>query len=110
MTVRENIAAGKYENNVPGRIERVPVDENMTIRQARDHKDAEVRRSAEQRIKNQTEHSRIVKLFRADLEDEYGIAGNPKAALLWEKAWDRGHSGGWSEIVCAYDDLAELIT
>jgi len=35
---------------------------------------------------------------------------HPKADLLWEKAWDRGHSNGLSEIWFDLQDLSELLS
>lgn len=47
--------------------------------------------------------------FKEALEKEYGTAGNPKAELLWCKAWEMGHSSGYSEVENYYLDLVELI-
>jgi len=47
--------------------------------------------------------------FRAELEKDCGTVGHPKASLLFEKAWDSGHSGGIHEVRSEYEDLVELI-
>ena len=52
---------------------------------------------------------RLEAQLRADLEQEFGTAGNPKADKLWGKAWEHGHSGGYSEVANCYSDLYELI-
>jgi single-stranded DNA-specific DHH superfamily exonuclease len=70
------------------------------------------------RRKYTAQANKLVAKMRADLEAKYKLTGHPKAALLWQKAWDRGYSGGQAELcidglgkVCiAYNDLAELVT
>ena len=47
--------------------------------------------------------------FRADLEEENGTGPNPKADLIFQKAWDRGHAGGYHDVANVYNDLVELI-
>ena len=48
--------------------------------------------------------------FRRNLEDEFGVIGNPKADQLFAKAYERGHSGGFREVYHEYADLVELIS
>jgi len=55
------------------------------------------------------ESSEIRAKFREALEKEYGMQNHPKKDKIWEKAWDDGHSGGWTEILITYDELVELI-
>ena len=47
--------------------------------------------------------------FRAALLDELGITDNPKAELLYSKAWQLGHSCGYSEVASYAADLVDLI-
>jgi hypothetical protein len=47
--------------------------------------------------------------LRADLEKENEVTGNPKAGRLWEIAWEQGHSGGYGEVINAYNQLVDLI-
>lgn len=48
--------------------------------------------------------------FKQDLEKEFGVEGNPKADLLFAKAWEFGDSnGGYSEAYNYYEDLVDLI-
>lgn len=56
-----------------------------------------------------TESGRLTTLLQADLEAEYGVTGHPKANLLWEKAYDRGHSAGMGEVINVWTDLVDLI-
>ena len=55
------------------------------------------------------ESGRLTALLQADLEAEYGVTGHPKAALLWSKAYDRGHAYGMGEVISVWTDLVELI-
>ena len=57
----------------------------------------------------QADTVRLDKEFRADLFAELGITNNPKRDLLFEKAWDMGHSFGYDEVVDRALDLVELI-
>lgn len=47
--------------------------------------------------------------FRQTLEETYGLQNHPKKDQIWQKAWDDGHSGGYFEVLSAYDELAELV-
>jgi hypothetical protein len=71
--------------------------------------------------KNQFEYSRDVlsdyqlretivwNEFRADLEKECDVQDNPKKGLLYQKAYEKGHSAGMYEIALVYLDLVDLI-
>jgi len=48
--------------------------------------------------------------FKKDCFIDLGIENNPKAELLFEKAWDLGHSSGYWEVYCQMQELVELIT
>jgi len=110
MSVWDNLRDGKYENKVPYSLEKVPVDEDkMTVRQAREHVESEKQRQRDQRRVYQEEEGRLRDLLRYDLEVENVVTGHPKANLLWSMAWDRGHSGGYSDVISNYEDLVELV-
>jgi hypothetical protein len=47
--------------------------------------------------------------FKADLFDEHGVTGHPKAQRAFDIAWDYGHSSGYSEVANYFDDLADLL-
>lgn len=47
--------------------------------------------------------------FRADLEQAFGVAGHPKAELLFRLAYEEGHGRGFHEVFLIYQDLVELI-
>lgn len=48
--------------------------------------------------------------FREALEKAYQMQNHPKKDRIWEKAWDDGHRGGYTEILNAYDELVELLS
>lgn len=110
MTVQENIRAGKYENKVPYSVEKEPVDEDvMTVRQAREHTEAQQQRQRDQHTAHRVEENRLTELLRADLEAEHLTPNHPKAKALWDKAWERGHSSGYESVMWEYIELAELV-
>lgn len=47
--------------------------------------------------------------FRDDLLEHLGITDHPKAGLLFDKAWERGHSDGLYYVVQVAEDLVELL-
>lgn len=51
----------------------------------------------------------MVELFRVDLEIEHGVNKNPKASMIWNFAWEYGHSQGFSKIINRYEEFVELI-
>jgi hypothetical protein len=48
-------------------------------------------------------------IHRAILEAKHGLTGHPKAARLYELAWDMGHSAGFGEVEIYYDEMADLL-
>lgn len=53
--------------------------------------------------------SRLAAEFRADLEHQYGMVGHPKADMLYSKAYELGHSAGFSDVHHYYSDLVDLV-
>jgi hypothetical protein len=51
----------------------------------------------------------LLEEFKADLFEEFGVTGNPKADKAYHIAWEHGHSSGLSEIYSFFSDLVELI-
>jgi hypothetical protein len=47
--------------------------------------------------------------FRDEALDELGLLENPKGKLLFDKAWDLGHSNGLHEVFYYMQGLSELI-
>ena len=109
LSVHDAITAGRYENKVPSVWEKIPVHDDMTIKQAREHKEEQERLRREQRVKHYEEQGRLTALLRSDLEREYSVIGHPKAGRVWELAWEAGHSCGYAEVANNYAELVELI-
>jgi hypothetical protein len=59
------------------------------------------KRRAEQR------HSQELQL--AALAKEHGVEGHPKLGLLYQIAWDYGHSSGYAEVEIHFAQLVPLI-
>jgi len=111
VSVRDALAAGKYENKVPYSVEKVPVDEGkMTVRQAKEHVESERERQRAQHRLHNKEQARLTDLFQRDLEAENGVVGHPKADMLWRIAWDRGHSSGYQGVLYEYEELVDLLS
>jgi len=47
--------------------------------------------------------------FKKLLEEKYGVAGHPKANLLYMMADEEGHHAGIEEVERCYDHLVQLI-
>ncbi len=111
MSVRDDIAAGKYENHVPYSPPPMPeIDETKTtIARAREIREAYQASKLDQHRLHQEEGGRLTTLLKADLEAENGVVGHPKANLLWSLAWEHGHSSGYSDVVNYYDNFVELL-
>lgn len=57
------------------------------------------------------EMRKLMLVFKADLFEHLGIAGHPKADLLYDMAWDRRHSdGGLCGVMEEAEELARLLT
>lgn len=52
---------------------------------------------------------RLESEFINDLFEEFGVQDNPKRHKLYSIAYDRGHSGGFSDVYSVFSDLVELI-
>lgn len=55
------------------------------------------------------EELRLQQKFKDDITAHFGLTGHPKADLLFDKAWTRGHSNGYTEVFYIYDDLHVLL-
>ncbi len=54
-------------------------------------------------------HYRINDEFKQAIFKEYGIEDHPKGELIWAKSWEKGHSGGYSQIEIEFLDMLDLI-
>lgn len=110
--VVESIRAGKYKNTLPSPwdLERPTLDhENMTGKQVREAKEAFEAKRLDVRRAYNAEDRRLNQLFVADLEQENGLTGHPKASRVYEMAYERAHSEGNEAVAWTYAELAELV-
>ena len=120
-SVRQKLNDGHYKNKLEyPRDPKAPAvfrksaseltdDEIANLKTVRKEYDDAVVAARQARIDYNREDNRLIELLQRDLEVEHGLTNNPKRGKLWSKAWDHGHSSGLSEVVCWYEDLAELI-
>ena len=47
--------------------------------------------------------------LRTELEEEYGLQSHPTRDLVWNKAWEHGHSNGYSEVRYWYSEFVEVL-
>jgi len=71
--------------------------------------DADLQHYKDQRVAYMQEQNKLQQEFRNDLEAYYGVTNHPKADLLYDMAWDRGHSAGFLDVANYYSDLVRLI-
>ncbi len=55
------------------------------------------------------EASRLAQEFKADLFEEHGVTGHPKANKCFAIAYDYGHHAGHREMASHFDTLVDLI-
>lgn len=49
------------------------------------------------------------KEFRKALADTYELTDHPKEELLFNLAWEQGHSNGYNEVALCYDEMSVLL-
>lgn len=49
------------------------------------------------------------KNLRMYMAQAFDVQGNPKEKMLYDKAWELGHSNGIYEVFLCYADLVDLI-
>lgn len=121
MSMSANINAGKYKNTLPNpskpeipavlkkRASELTADELSSLMKVKADHEAAIEAMNKARIAYRDEDARLEALFRSDMEAEYGMVGHPKADMLYSKADELGHSGGFSEIHNYYSELVELV-
>jgi len=118
MTIWDNLANRAYENKNPYPVQPCrppilgPAASPAEHREYADKLEAYERELVQFRLDKDAWHTRdgeFHEQFQKDLEAHYEMTGHPKAQLLYSKAYERGHSGGWHEIACVYSDLVELV-
>lgn len=61
------------------------------------------------REKYNAETARVTAEFKADLFKDLGIENHPMREKLYSKAWEDGHSAGFSEVYNCASNLVDLI-
>jgi len=118
--VLDNIENGKYQNKLPypedkAYLIKIEVENNFvgTLAQIEDEIEKRMKKYKMKLVKDRQEYyaenQRLKNSFKEDLEDECGTKGNPKAELLFQKAYKEGHDEGIHCIYNVYIDLVDLI-
>lgn len=106
MTLQElyaNINAKKYDSKLPYPAYRP------------DAKDRATRKEEDARMKAayDADDRRLEQLFKADLrsyaESKLRQVTDKRFEAIWIRAWDKGHSGGYSEILNEASDLISVV-
>lgn len=99
----------------PDRPEAPVLGRNPTPAELRAHADAleahEPKVVEYKRLKTeyQEDEARLAEEFKKDALEEVGLTGHPKADLVYSKAWEAGHSSGFSSVFYHLEDLSELV-
>ena len=117
IAIRERIQAGEFNNKVAypsdGVISEVCRDKKKRlgeiIREEARIKDeiSKIRRELLQAYNEGERDAR--ESFQKALEKEFDMENHPRRGMLWQRAWDEGHSGGYEEILTIYEGLLELV-
>jgi hypothetical protein len=120
-TIRERIRGDFYKSKVPypDNVKKPEVllkkaadltsDEIASLTRVKADYEQALLDYKESRARYNEESGRLYSLFRSDVEEANDMKGHPKADLLWSKAWEHGHSGGYGEVLSHYEDLVELV-
>lgn len=89
MSIQEKIEQGEYINQ---------------LSYVRHSKDPAMSRAYD------NEERRLISQFAKDIAEEYGLQDHPRAAVLFNLAWEEGHAHGYFEVANYYDRFAVLLT
>ena len=70
--------------------------------------EAEVEEWEKKKAAYSAEEARLLEKFKQDALDDVGLKGHPAADAIYAKAWEDGHSNGYSEVYNELLDLADL--
>ena len=56
-----------------------------------------------------SEIARLSMEFKADLFEEHGVTGHPKAEKVYSLAYDYGHAAGYEDVASHFSSLVDLI-
>lgn len=107
----------KYQNQVPYRTKptKPSLPKNPTAQEARQYaNDIEAYATFMEEVEAsrneyRKEEANILGQFQADALEEVGLANHPKKDIIFSKAWQNGHSGGFSEVFGQLQDLASFV-
>jgi hypothetical protein len=121
MSIYDRVVAGEYEPKIAYperpkkptilamRIDNVSAEELATVPAVKAAYEADVLAYDLAKAAYGEESRRLSIQFSTDLEVEAGVSGHPRAPLLYQLAYDRGHSAGMAEVALYYAEMAELI-
>lgn len=110
-----NVPSRKYSIEINVYNDLVRSDVNFSGTKLELHnRDIELKSKANEIFNNEKkrhdkEKSNMILLFREDLSIIYNTYNNSKEPLLWDKAWEFGHSDGLYSVNNYYSDLVSLI-
>lgn len=55
------------------------------------------------------DEQRLMALFKVEALAEAGLTDHPRAEVVWDKAWNRGHSEGLESVMYELNELAEVL-
>lgn len=118
-SVDEKIAAGHYNAKVayPERVREpailrksvkdLTIDEINSVAAVKGRYDADKIAYEAARAAWNAEEAEGKDRLRKDLAAEAGLTGHPKEGWVWSKAWEHGHSNGYSNVSYWYDEFAD---
>lgn len=109
IDVRDKIENNAYANKMPWDLPKPVISEDITVRQSKEILEQYERDKRNYRNDYRAETSRLERLFKEDLEKEFGLENHPKKDRLYDIAYDHGHSSGYFEIYYEYSKLSDLL-
>ena len=89
------------------RLAQEAVDAAVLKRQAvKDDLKAEERK---RRAADQERQNELDAQFRAEALKDVGLANHPKKDAIFARAWEEGHSGGYADVLCELEELAQFL-
>lgn len=121
MSIYDNINAGKYKVQIPypdravkpkqlsANVAHLTDGEIKALPKLRAEYEAACQKFGEELDKWREEDNRLRGVFYEDLLAEHGIPKDDElASLLLGKAWEDGHSGGYSDVASVFHDLVSI--
>lgn len=110
LSVRDRLNAGEFKNTVPypTRAEKPRLKNDANANEVREYADKLEIFENRERAYNDARLA-FNKGEMEALAADYELIGHPKRNRIWAMAWENGHSGGHSDVIYWYDELAELV-